>query len=201
MYVSSKISTPPTSTHIWKREKLVRFCRISLSRQVVSQLSTRVCLGITPSRFSDYLRQDYSDLLQELNPDGKVKIFILAFGSPNQGDTSKLEEIACTNNGYFSKVYTFGDVVPAISNILAVFGWEQKLKISQHHHQTHVNQKIGVIGPIYLSLLLSGSLFRPTFQTFKCRGRQYTTSMTDRTLWWQSESLSSWILRTSTPPR
>ena len=39
-----------------------------------------------------------------------------------QGDTSKLEQIACTNNGYFSKVYNYGDVVPAISNILGVFG-------------------------------------------------------------------------------
>ena len=71
---------------------------------------------------SDYVWQDYGEILQRLNPDGRVRIFILAFGAPNQGDTSKLEKIACTNNGYFSKVYSYGDVVPAISNILAVFG-------------------------------------------------------------------------------
>ena len=72
--------------------------------------------------FSDYVREEYAELLRRRNPDGKVRIFILAFGAPNQGDTSKLEKIACANNGYFSKVYNYGDVVPAISNILAVFG-------------------------------------------------------------------------------
>ncbi|KAL5257739.1 hypothetical protein ACHWQZ_G012604 [Mnemiopsis leidyi] len=72
--------------------------------------------------FSDYVREEYTELLKRRNPDGRVRIFILAFGAPNQGDTSKLEKIACANNGYFSKVYNYGDVVPAISNILAVFG-------------------------------------------------------------------------------
>ncbi|XP_063673879.1 voltage-dependent calcium channel subunit alpha-2/delta-2-like isoform X1 [Bolinopsis microptera] len=72
--------------------------------------------------FSDYVREEYVELLKKRNPDGKVRIFILAFGAPNQGDTTKLEKIACANNGYFSKVYDYGDVVPAISNILAVFG-------------------------------------------------------------------------------
>ena len=68
------------------------------------------------------MREEYTELLKRRNPDGRVRIFILAFGAPNQGDTSKLEKIACANNGYFSKVYNYGDVVPAISNILAVFG-------------------------------------------------------------------------------
>jgi hypothetical protein len=61
-------------------------------------------------------------LIKRRNKDGRVRIFILAFGAPNKGDTSKLKKIACDNKGYFSEVYNYGEVVPAISNILDVFG-------------------------------------------------------------------------------
>lgn len=84
--------------------------------------NSRSIRKLTACVFSDYVREDYTELLKRRNPDGNVRIFILAFGAPNKGDTSNLQKIACSNKGYFSKVYNYGDVVPAISNILDVFG-------------------------------------------------------------------------------
>ncbi|XP_055354620.1 voltage-dependent calcium channel subunit alpha-2/delta-4-like isoform X2 [Paramacrobiotus metropolitanus] len=85
---------------------------------------------------SDGLPEEYDDLMAELNPEKRVRVFTYVIGR-EVTDVSNMKKMACLNRGYVTHVSTMADVRDNVEDYYRVLG--RPMVLSQNHTNIWTN--------------------------------------------------------------